>query len=921
MSQVFLSSSNRDDVTGFQGNMPYKFTNSLTNPLRLKPNSQVALVSAGLAGSADFVEENDANEPQFFVMGNPALNMSVEVVYDPLAPSPSNYANNLARDMNAINPNSNFTCLNQTDQVIGGRTQVSVGNRGWSIYVKDDEKSDIRVTQHNVVYDEFHQLWNNGHNGQPAGLTYGAYTPPSGFNLGTGATKIDPTFNFLGATLNVGNPLGTIGSNQIDDLTQHANTGPTNDPRFTDGGFLGPLDVQQNFYNIPFGTAFTNSTFGGGAGPGTPSGGPNNKISVYDGNYFELGTEVNPNGLLDVNDNDLWMCQPFTHGIQRTVGTMTPNIANNQVGNGHQAIGHLGSGGYMVFTTASNRMFNTANGQFTFQPAGSGGLPLPADQAGFTGIRPHYMGVLPHELLYGFVQGNNPANIGEHTRAVDINNAGAVVSDPINFERDQARARYLFGYKCFTDVPNSDVIIQAQVLQPDPNVDNASMLNSSYINIGTRVSLRELAMGIFDGNNFEPNWTPASAGGTGTINPIQLIPTGGTEGCNIFFRMRWSSPYTMALEFMLSVVRGGVVVGYNGATDEPYAPANPTHKDPLTAWCLIADMRVPDVTTGQSYYIPTYLGEMIPIKYSCCFTDDFTTKGYYFPKPGWYGGRINAQTGQIREIYKQAQDEFPPLKDDDFWKERQSGSTLYYDQSTMGEGVTYTSPVLADWLSENPGAEVETFDAEGRCKFEIYMQNNEVLKTGEIWKQFRHSNGVKYLDPVNPYQSLHGMLIGYQFGWVAFGSTESGIQLNNDIDATGTDFELWGLNGAQKVVNGLGLWTYHIQLDNLPIQSQNGVIGSQNKTIYVLQLTDEDANTRTANYLVYGHYAPALQWVDLNNYAPIELNTLSVSIKNRLNKVSDDLGLTTNIVVVFRQKPGDSRVGDRSTSAQQPMMM
>ena len=920
MSQVFLCSANPDYTGGFQGKKPYSFTNHFTNPIKIKPNSQVALVNVGLNATADFEEDNVNDEGTFYLLGNPALNMSIGMEWRETAEGATSYANNLARDMNAMNPNSNFTCLNQTDQIIGGRKQTSVGNRGWQIIVKSDNKSDIRLTQHNVVYDEFHQLWNNGiENGQPAGLTYGTYTAPAGFNEGSGATKIDRTFNFLGAILNVQSPNGKIRSNQIDDLTQDPNSGPQNDPRFVSTN----LDRQQNFYNIPWMCFYTNSfyTF---FSPTDPAGGPSEIINVYNGNYFELGAPGAPQALLDVNDNGNWMPQVFKTGIQKTVGTMTPDVANNKVGNGHQTIGHYGSGGYMVFTSASNRMFNTADGQFRFQPAGSGGLPLPADQAGFTGVRPHYFGVLPHELLYGYDDDlGNSQNIDFHIQNVDINSDTAVVSNPEEFERDQARARYLFGYKCFTDVPNSDVVIQAQVLQPDPNIDGASMVHSSYINIGTRVSLRDLACGIFDGNNFKPAWTPASRGGTGTMNPIQLIPTGGTQGVNIFFRLRWTSPYTMALEFILSAFdpATGGLEGYNGATDEPYRPADPLNKDPLNGWCLIADMKPPDITTGQSYYIPTYLGEMIPIKYSCMFSDDFTQKGYHFPKPGWYGGRINAQTNALREIYRAEPDDFPPLKDDDFWNERQSGSSLYFDQSTLGEGLTYTSPTIAQWQLANPGSQVEEFDAEGRSKLEIYMQNNEVLSSGEIWKNFWHSDGQLFLDPTNVADSLLGQHLGYQFGWVPRGATESGIELNPDIDGTGTNYELWGLNGTEEVVNGLGLFNYIIELENLPIQSQNGVTSSQNKAIYNLTLTDGDANSQLSNYLIFSHYAPTMQWVDLNNYGPMELNQIMVGIKNYKNMPAVDLGRFTGLTVVFRQKPGDSAVGDKSTSAQNPLAM
>jgi hypothetical protein len=134
--------------------------------------------------------------------------------------------------------------------------------------------------------------------------------------------------------------------------------------------------------------------------------------------------------------------------------------------------------------------------------------------------------------------------------------------------------------------------------------------------------------------------------------------------------------------------------------------------------------------------------------------------------------------------------------------------------------------------------------------------------------------------------------------------TEGSITLNNDIDGVGTDYIAYGTNGG-AAINALDdTFSNHIQLTNLPIQSQQGVKSTMNKTIYVINSLNVSSSQGTgAGVRKYGDTAPYLLWVDLNNLGEMELNRIQILITDDDNKEQRIMVRNTDVVIMIRQKP------------------
>ena len=141
--------------------------------------------------------------------------------------------------------------------------------------------------------------------------------------------------------------------------------------------------------------------------------------------------------------------------------------------------------------------------------------------------------------------------------------------------------------------------------------------------------------------------------------------------------------------------------------------------------------------------------------------------------------------------------------------------------------------------------------------------------------------------------------MGYILGWVKGNATDAGILLSKDVDVDyQTSFE--GINTIQLSDSA---FSNHIQITNLPIQSQNGVVSSQNKLIYVVNSLGVNSVQTDTSYRIYNDTAPVLLWVDLNNFQELNLNRLDILITDDANRPQKLLVGTTDVVLMFRQKP------------------
>ena len=138
--------------------------------------------------------------------------------------------------------------------------------------------------------------------------------------------------------------------------------------------------------------------------------------------------------------------------------------------------------------------------------------------------------------------------------------------------------------------------------------------------------------------------------------------------------------------------------------------------------------------------------------------------------------------------------------------------------------------------------------------------------------------------------------MGYQLG---FNNINSGADVKNLVNISpGLD----ELTGADDLSAGGTAFSHHIQLANLPIISQNGVVSSVTKTIYVLDGLCIDNYHDTTSYRTFCDKAPYPLWIDLNNLETIELNKIDVFISTDENTPQLSLYGQTELVVQFRDK-------------------
>ena len=141
---------------------------------------------------------------------------------------------------------------------------------------------------------------------------------------------------------------------------------------------------------------------------------------------------------------------------------------------------------------------------------------------------------------------------------------------------------------------------------------------------------------------------------------------------------------------------------------------------------------------------------------------------------------------------------------------------------------------------------------------------------------------------------------GYIFGFTKRDSDQAVYNLN--FDPAGQT-AIQSLEGELAIQTTNLVFSNHIQITNLPIQSQNGVANSQNKCVYVVNSLCVGNTHDTNSYRFFCDTAPQLLWIDLNNLGDIELNRLEVLITDDENKPQTQMLGATDITLMFRVKP------------------
>lgn len=307
------------------------------------------------------------------------------------------------------------------------------------------------------------------------------------------------------------------------------------------------------------------------------------------------------------------------------------------------------------------------------------------------------------------------------------------------------------------------------------------------------------------------------------------------------------------------------------------APPN-VNADPTKGWVVLYDM-LDDYTTEDSFYIPSYFGDMGLVSYHIADNHSHYTKGYYDVR------RSYRYIERLQEGLKSA-DRYTSLDAyTHFFK-----TNLYMESLLQKNDSGVTTPKLV-------GVTPDLFVGDRSMPVkDVQFLVNTIRDTTstELIRDVQMNKRFEIGEPQN-------LDIGFILGWTQSLSKQSVIQLTDD-SGTG-QFEFIGKYDLNINDNA---FTNHVQIGNLPIQSQNGVVSSQNKTIYVFSAMDVNNILDINDERVYSHSSPQLLWIDLNNLEDLTLNKLDIHITNDQNISQKLLVGSTNVVLMFRQKSVDA---------------
>ena len=881
MSLVFLKSENNESSSLANPHKPSRFSNYLTQPLHLEPNSQVAMVNTkfNLVGGTQ-LDNTGSLEVR---VGQSELNQPIQLpLKDKFVTSWEEETNTIARAINMLGLDDAFNHAYVDTPVVptvggvpaGDFTPQDVFNTGTNFfYAVGQKKCYGRLVQRPI-----NLFFNQGFNA--AGVVTGPtvfYNNPNGFgpqlsqvNLGNGDNRIDFTDLTQYDTTNVSTTAAT----------RYGADATLRQPVF--GAASTGTSNGSNFYNTNYAaTRLSNSAIdygrpvSDGPSPFNIAGGDNSQIAFN--NYATAVNDpaINP---ADYDRYYGYSMESTRCGIKQYVGNQALNAVQELNGGGHDLPSGRDTGGYNIYTQDSTP---SASARVYCDVASVG-----AQLEGRVGLTAHCFGLHSERFVHTCAgQFGNADNTNFAARRSFIQQCDLNASDDPRIPQ-HALARYLIGvrYEWRGAPPNRRLIAQAEILDPE-----ALPSFSEYIPVGPELDICELALG----NNTAVNGAPFNFGGSYDIN----VRGGANTEAFLVWRFRWTSPYQISVEFCLSV--DGNAGSYHLEKDEPYLP--PSASDPTAGWCTLYNMNVNDNgRTGTTYYLNNWHNGMIFVSYP--------TKGgngqFNFNK-GFYDTRLPNRLHQPGVL-----DQINEVIDTSALKN-------YYDMYYWSKNNVdvFQEPAWVSVKDDAAGTTVqrmmnftqERFDATGLVEKDIEWLVGPM-------KDFADANDWRAWDNFDDDEDMYevgfpqNFTFGIEFGLIP--STANGRLLwNDDIAAIGTPFELYGFNPNSKVAANLTSLSLHYQLTNLPLLSQNGVKATTNKTFYVVDtLCVGTANSShdAAQEGWYCHEVPEKLWIDLNNIGPLDLNRLDILITDDDNIEMENLRYDTTIVLCFRQKPNNT---------------
>lgn len=576
MSLVFLKS--RDKQTNqqqqrYNPNKPYRFSNYLTQPLRLPPNSQVAYVSSQFTIAPN---GNMDNQKTYIITEDKETSaLSAPTIFEFPNTQPQqvgNWTDNLNQyvlSANEFSMDSDYTGQIYDTAVELGDTQTKPRTGFQMLYDVGNDKPILRLVKH-IPIDQYNLYFNccranpdfnfiaSGGGVYPSGINWGASTDPKFYQdirvRSVQPPPIPPSNNpqtsFFG-----GNNFGLVVGQRTD------NTNARNQV------YAG----QANYYN----TGYSATSLDG---------------SVY---RFDLAMSNSLSKLPAYNTGGTYPMVFSTTGIKKCIGNFTPSSDAQQSNTGgHSTQPSTGqTGGYAIWTQ-SNTLQTEADKHYNQTAVGNDGAGNAL--TGFTGLAPIQVGVMsiPYIQQVGFENAVFNGISTANARNIDIQGQYWCQVNDLNASTspttaEGSHARYLFGFEIksvFEGLGTGDCVVQARVL----DCVNGSIENSRYTDLGLPLSIKKLSQGINTAVSPEYEFDAGARYGINTYNT-----TSGRTPAMIFFRFRWLNKCQMALEYTLSV--DGYNGTYNNAHDSPHD--NPIDTPPPTP--TFTEIRLTNQNTGN----------------------------------------------------------------------------------------------------------------------------------------------------------------------------------------------------------------------------------------------------------------------------------------------------------------------------------
>ncbi len=660
MSLVFLKS--RDKQTNqqqqrYNPNKPYRFSNYLTQPLRLPPNSQVAYVSSQftIAPNGDM-----SNEKTYIITEDKETSaLSAPTIFEFPNTQPTqvgNWTDNLNQyvlSANEFSMDSDYTGQIYDTAVELGDTQTKPRTGFQMLYDVGNDKPILRLVKH---------------------------TPIDQYNLYFNTCRSNPDFNFIASG-------GGVYPSGI-------NWGASTDPKFYEDirvRSVQPPPIPPS--NNPQTSFFTGNNFGLVVGQRTGNNNARNQVYAGQANFYNTGFSATS---LDgsVYRFDLAMSNTLSKlpayntggtypmvftsvGIKKCIGNFTPSSDPQQSNTGgHSTQPSTGqTGGYAIWTQ-SNTLQSSANVHYNETAVGDDGAGNPL--TGFTGLAPIQVGVMsiPYIQQVGFDTAVANGISTENARNIDIQGQYWCQVNDLNASTspttaEGSHARYLFGFEIksvYEGLGTGDCVVQARVL----DCVNGSIEHSRYVDIGQPLSIKKLSQGISTAVVPEYEFDAGARYGINTYSTTQ-----GRTPAMIFFRFRWLNKCQMALEYTLSV--DGYNGTYNNARDDPHDnPSNQASPPdiPDTPQTILLD----DNTTGTQV--------------------DITSQTAFFDSGG--AGQPYDPNERYSIVFKAPEDTNAVIVFNDF--EYEHSDTIAYDRMGIqisDDGITWENIALNGFLKMN----------------------------------------------------------------------------------------------------------------------------------------------------------------------------------------------------------------------------